>query len=150
MKRQWKVQVSNGRCRSLGRPGGTGVCPTRLTAFAADRSNHSLGIWILPGRPWCNGGLFDLHPCHSTAKLFSINLISIPELVVRRRIFREGFNDLLRRPDSSWVCRDVEVNDLTPVMQQDEETVVECATDKLSIFFQSPALCNHYQMSSTI
>src|SRR5262245_17991288 len=94
-----------------------------IKTFAADRSNYSLGIWILPGGPRCGGDLFDLHPCHSTAKLFSINLISIPEQVAWCCIFREGFNDLLRGPDSGRMFCHVEVNDLRPVMQQDEETV---------------------------
>ncbi len=46
----------------------------------------------------------------------------------RRCIFREGFYNLLSCPDSSRARRHVEVNDLTPVMQQDDETVyvAEC------------------------
>jgi hypothetical protein len=61
-------------------------------------------------------------------KFFSIDLISIPEQVARRRVFGEGFDNLLSGLGRSWVSSDIEMNDPTPVVQQNEKTVqdAEC------------------------
>ncbi len=50
-----------------------------IETLSADRANYAFGVWILERRSRRGGDLFDLHPCHSTAKLFSIDLISISE-----------------------------------------------------------------------
>ena len=50
-------------------------------------------------------------------------MISIPEQIARRRVFREGFDELSGRPFSRRMRCNIEVDDLTSVMQQDYETV---------------------------
>src|SRR5262249_19821070 len=94
-----------------------------IETLSANRADDAFSIWILEGRSRRGDHLFDLHPLYSQSKFFPVNLISIPEQIARRWIFREGFYYLLSCPDSSWVRRHIEVNDLTPVMRQDEETV---------------------------
>jgi hypothetical protein len=50
-----------------------------IKTLSAGRANYAFGEWILERRSRRGGRLFDLQPCHSTAKLFSIDLISISE-----------------------------------------------------------------------
>src|SRR5262245_66539172 len=50
-----------------------------IETLSADRANYAFGVRILERRSRRRGDLFDLHPCRSTAKLFSIDLISIPD-----------------------------------------------------------------------
>jgi len=50
-----------------------------IETLSANRADYAFDVWILEGRSRRRGDLFDLHPCHSTAKLFSIDLISISE-----------------------------------------------------------------------
>ena len=50
-------------------------------------------------------------------------MISIPEQIARRRVFREGFDELPDRPFSRGMRSNIEVDDLASVMQQDYETV---------------------------
>jgi hypothetical protein len=66
---------------------------------------------------------FDLHPFHSMPELFSINLIAIPEQIAWRRVFRKRLKDLSRRPDRRRVRSDIEVDNLSSIMKQDDETV---------------------------
>ena len=67
--------------------------------------------------------LFNLHPLYSQSKFFPVNLISIPEQIARRRVFREGFDELSSGPFSRRMCCNIEVDDLGSVMWQDYETV---------------------------
>src|SRR5262245_2061252 len=66
---------------------------------------------------------FNLHSLYSQSKFFPVNLISIPEQIARRRVFREGFNELSSGPFSRRMRCNIEVDDLASVMQQDYETV---------------------------
>jgi hypothetical protein len=50
-------------------------------------------------------------------------MISIPEQIARRRVFRKGFDELSGRPFSRRMRCNIEVDDLASVMQQDYETV---------------------------
>jgi hypothetical protein len=50
-----------------------------IETLSANRANYAFRVWILERRSWRGGDFFDLHPCHSMAKLFSIDLTSISE-----------------------------------------------------------------------
>jgi hypothetical protein len=50
-----------------------------IETLSANRADDAFGVWILERRSRRRGDLFDLHPCHSTVKLFSIDLIAISE-----------------------------------------------------------------------
>jgi hypothetical protein len=65
----------------------------------------------------------NLHPFYPASKLRSIDRISIPEQIARRRVFREGFNELSSRPFSRRMRCNIEVDDLASVMQQNYEAV---------------------------
>jgi hypothetical protein len=67
--------------------------------------------------------LFNLHSLYSQSKFFPVYLISIPAQIARRRVFREGFDELSGGPFCRRMRRNIEVDDLASVMQQDYETV---------------------------
>jgi hypothetical protein len=50
-----------------------------VKAFSSNRSNHTLGIGVLPGRAWRDDRLLDAERLGLTRKSFSINLISVPD-----------------------------------------------------------------------
>jgi hypothetical protein len=94
-----------------------------IQTLSANRADYAFGVWILEGRSRRGDHLFNLHPLYSQSKFFPINLISIPEPIARRRVFWEGFDELSGGPFSRRMRCNIEVDDLTSVMQQDYETV---------------------------
>src|SRR5215813_7348437 len=94
-----------------------------IETLSANRSDYAFGVWILERRSRCGDYLFYLHSLYSQAKLFPVDLISIPEQIARRRIFRKCFDHLLCRPGGRRMRCDVEVNNLSSIMEQDDETV---------------------------
>ena len=55
--------------------------------------------------------------------MFSINLIAISQQEAGRCLFREGFYDLLGRPESRGMGRHIEMDHPPPVMEQNNEAV---------------------------
>src|SRR5215467_4592465 len=94
-----------------------------IETFSANRADDAFGIWILEGRSRRGDHFFNLHSLYSQSKFFPVNLISIPEQIARRGVFREGFDDLSARPFSRGMRCHIEVDGLASVMQQDYETV---------------------------
>src|SRR5262249_58702989 len=94
-----------------------------IEALASNTADHSLDIWILERRSRRGDHFFDLHSFHSEAKFFSVDLISIPEQIARSSLFGKGFDDLLRGPSSRRMRGDIEVNDPSSIMEQDNKTV---------------------------
>jgi hypothetical protein len=94
-----------------------------IETLASNIANHSLDVWILKRRSRRGDHFFDLHPCHSEAKSFSVDLISISEQIAWRCIFRKCFDHLLRRPDGRRMQGDIEVDNLSSIMKQEDETV---------------------------
>jgi hypothetical protein len=52
---------------------------------------------------------------------YSVNGITIPKEIFGNGFEREGFQHLLRRPGGCGMSRDVEVEDATTVMRQNEK-----------------------------
>jgi hypothetical protein len=94
-----------------------------IETLSADRANDAFGVWILKRRSRRGDHFFNLHSLYSQSKFFPVNLISIPEQIARRRVFREGFDELSGRPFRRRMRCNIEVDDLTSVMQQDYEAV---------------------------
>src|SRR5215471_15643418 len=94
-----------------------------IETLSANRADDAFGVRILEGRSRRGDHLFNLHSLYSQSKFFPVNLISIPEQIARRRVFWEGFDELLGRPFSRRMRCNIEVDDLTSVMQQDYEMV---------------------------
>src|SRR5207247_4633605 len=50
-----------------------------VKAFQSNRSNHALGIGVLPGRAWRNDRFPDVQRLGLTRKSFSIDLVSVTD-----------------------------------------------------------------------
>src|SRR5215510_12977525 len=95
-----------------------------IETLSANRADDAFRVWILERRSRRSDHIFNLHSLYSQSKFCPVNLISIPEQIARRRVFREGFDELSSRPFSRRMRCNIEVDDLASVMQQDYETVV--------------------------
>src|SRR5215468_1727061 len=94
-----------------------------IETLSANRADDAFRVWILEGRSRRCDHFFNLHSLYSQSKFCPVDLISIPERIARRRVFREGFNELSICPFSRRMRCNIEVDDLASVMQQDYETV---------------------------
>jgi hypothetical protein len=87
-----------------------------VETFAADTADHSFRVCVLPGRVRGGDYFFDLHTGYSSLEIVSVDRIPISDQVSWGRVFRKRLDQLLGRPGSSRMFRDVEMNDLTPVV----------------------------------
>src|SRR6516162_5111353 len=92
-----------------------------IKTLAADASNHSLGVRILPrasrGRPY----LLHAHSLNSILEILAIDPISISNQITRRLGFWKGFDHLLCRSSCSRMFGDIEVNQSASFVRQNNE-----------------------------
>src|SRR5262249_34853922 len=94
-----------------------------IETLSANRSDYAFGVWILKRRSRRSDHFFDLHSFNSEAKLFPVDLISISKQVAWRRIFRKCFDHLPRCPDGRRMRGDIEADNPSSIMEQDDKTV---------------------------
>ena len=94
-----------------------------IQTLSADGAYDSFGIRILPGGPWCNRDLFNAHCVDSISKVPPVDSIAVSDKKSRSLVERESINDLLSRPYGAGICRNVEMNNLSPVMPENDENV---------------------------
>ena|SRR5215471_3681529 len=94
-----------------------------VETFAADTADHSFRVRILPGRMGSGENFFDSHSSYSPLKIVSVDRIPVSEQEAWGGVLREGLDQLLRRPGGGRVFRDVEMDDLTSLVQKDDEAV---------------------------
>src|SRR5215471_12009118 len=91
-----------------------------IQALAANRSDQSLHIWILPRGSRSHDDFFDPHAFREGNHGSSENRISIPHQILWR-FPGKGFSNLLGRPLFAWMIRHIEVQHTAAVMRQDDE-----------------------------
>jgi hypothetical protein len=69
-----------------------------IQTFPTYRTDQPLGISVLPRTPGCGNYFSDPQRLHATAKLMTVNRVTITHEVTLRIALREGFDDLLTRP----------------------------------------------------
>ena len=92
-----------------------------VEALSSDRSDDPFGEGIVPGRAWGDEHLTNPHPLDSSCELGAIDLIAITEQVCGSRLVGECLDDLPRSPGGRWMARDVDMDEFTAVMAQDDE-----------------------------
>src|SRR5262245_60988123 len=92
-----------------------------VEALAADRADHPLDEGILPRGAWSGQDLVDSHALDAPHELVAVETVTITEQVGRSRVMREGLDDLPSRPLGRGVVGDVEVDELTAVVGEDDE-----------------------------
>ena len=93
-----------------------------IQTLSADGAYDSLGVRVLPGGPWCSRDLFHAHCVNSISEVLPVDSIAVSDKKSRRNEW-EGINDLLSSPFGAGICRDVEVNNSSPVMPENDEYV---------------------------
>ena len=92
-----------------------------VQTFSTDRADHAFHISALPWRSWSAKNFFDVHDFNLLAELASINAISIPQQIFRCAVERKRFDDLLCGPFCSGMSRDVEVDDASAIVPDNDE-----------------------------
>jgi len=95
-----------------------------VQAFAPDRPDDSLGVGVLPGRLWGGEDLPDTDRPDDPPKCAAVGTIPIPQQVARLgAVSGKGFPDLLRGPGCGRMSGDVEMENASSVVGEDEEAV---------------------------
>jgi len=85
------------------------------------RSNHSLDIGSLPRRARCRQDFTDAHISHLLSEVNAENSISVAQQVARKLGDGKGLPQLLSRPLRGRVGCNVEVQNATAVMGQNQK-----------------------------
>jgi hypothetical protein len=94
-----------------------------VKTFAADTADHLFRVCVLPGRVRGGDYFFDLYSIYSPPEIVSVDRISISDQVSWGSFFRKRLDQLLSHPGGGRMFRDVEMNDLTSLMQKNDEAV---------------------------
>src|SRR2546422_3486736 len=92
-----------------------------VKAFPSNRSNHALGISVLPGRAWRNDRLPDLQRLGLTRKSFSIDLVSVTDQMAWGLLQPARLDQLPPRPLRGRMFRDIEMHQPPPIVAQHHE-----------------------------
>jgi len=92
-----------------------------IQALSANAADEAFRERILPRTPCRREYLYYSHSLNSSSKLATVYSITVSDEISRRRIFREGFNDLLRRPFGRGMLRDIEMQHAATLMRQHNE-----------------------------
>src|SRR4029434_4412079 len=94
-----------------------------IQTFAANRTDYSFDIWVLPGRSGSREHFRDLHFRLQGPESLAIDSIPVPKYVARRRVPRECLHQLRRRPLRSRMFGHVEMHHPSAFMSQNEEHI---------------------------
>jgi len=92
-----------------------------VQAFPPNRTDDPFDVSALPRRPRSAENFFDIHDRDLIAELLAIDSISISHQISRRRIEGKGFKHLLRCPFGCRVSRNVEVNNASSIMCENDK-----------------------------
>src|SRR5215813_6975845 len=92
-----------------------------IQTFSADRTDHALDVSALPWRARRAKNLVDIHDFDLLAELLSVDAITISQQIFRCSVERKGFEHLLRGPFSRGMSRDVEVDNASSIMRENDK-----------------------------
>jgi hypothetical protein len=101
-----------------------------IQVFSPDRSNHSFGVGILPWRPRSNEDFIDFHGFHPVKEHLPVDLVPVADHVFRLAVVRKCCGDLASCPASCWMTRDVEMDDISPIMSKDDKAIQDVKLDR--------------------
>src|SRR5881396_923346 len=87
-----------------------------VKAFQSNRSNHALGIGVLPGRAWRNDRFPDVQRLGLTRKSFSIDLVSVTDQMAWGLLQPARLDQLPSSPIRGRMFRDIEMHQPAPVV----------------------------------
>ena len=86
-------------------------------------TDHALAVRILPRGPRRGENLLDSHRTHSSNEVRAVDLVSVPDDVLRSRVVGKGVDPLLACPLRGRTLGDVEVDDASALMLEHEEHI---------------------------
>ena len=92
-----------------------------IEALSTDTADQAFNVRILPWRAVCGHRLLNAHVLDPLAEELAVDRITVADQESRRRLFGEYLDDLLSRPPSRRIRRDVEMNDRAAVMSEHHE-----------------------------
>jgi hypothetical protein len=92
-----------------------------VQAFSANTPDYPFRIAVLPRTPGRYRNLSDTQSIHSCPEIMAVDPIAIPYQIVRRGIVRKWLHDLLCRPCSGRVFRNIEMQHTSTVMGKDDK-----------------------------
>src|SRR6516225_4674174 len=101
-----------------------------IEALTTNGSDHSFYIGSLPRRARCRQDFADAHVAHLFSEVVAENSIAVAQQVARELGKGKGLPQLLSCPLRGRVGGNIEVQDATPVMGQNQENVKNLETDR--------------------
>src|ERR1051326_5326081 len=92
-----------------------------IEAFSAYAFNEPFRVWILPRTSCCGQHLVDSHSLNPVPEMATVNSITVSYQILRRTIFWQGFDDLLRRPFCRGMLRHIEMQQAATLVRQHKE-----------------------------
>src|SRR5262249_45467052 len=92
-----------------------------VQTFSADRTDHAFHVRALPRRARGAENLVDIHDFDLLAELVSVDPITISQQIFRCGVERKGFQHLLRGPFPRGMSRDVEVDDASSIVGENDK-----------------------------
>src|SRR5882672_8334857 len=92
-----------------------------VKAFPSNRSNHALGIGVLPGRAWRNNRFPDVQRLSLTPESFSIDLVSVTDQMAWSLPQPACFDQLRSGPFRRRVLSDIEMHQPASAVRQHPE-----------------------------
>ena len=94
-----------------------------VEAFPPKGPDCALAVGILPWRPGRGQDLLDSHRTRATNEGRTIDLVSVPDEILRRRVVGEGVDRLLTGPSRGRSIGDVEVRNASALVLEHHEHV---------------------------
>src|SRR2546425_5406721 len=92
-----------------------------IETFPSNRPDDTLREGILPGRSWGDEDLANPHAFYPPGEHVAVDGIPIAEQVGGRCLCREALDKLLGGPGGCWVVGDVDMDEFSTVVSQDQE-----------------------------
>src|SRR5919202_6874780 len=92
-----------------------------VQAVAADTSDESFDVGVLPRSPGSNQYFFNAHMPHPLPKRGAVDTISVSQEIPWRLVLGEGVHDLLHCPRCRGMLSDGNMDDPPAVMSQDQQ-----------------------------
>ena len=92
-----------------------------VETFPANTSDKAFDEWILPRTSSRREHLLDSHSLNPVSEVATVDSITVSYQISRCSIFRECFDDLLRRPFGGGMVGDIEMQYAAPLMRKDYE-----------------------------
>lgn len=92
-----------------------------IKQLAAECTNHSFHIGILPRRCGCSNDLFYPKAFNPSGDLFAENTIAVPNQIARRCIKWKPLHELLSSPLCRRMFGHIEVSDSASIMRQNNQ-----------------------------